>query len=170
MLYNLVLIQILTFLLCRPCTFNVEVFPGRVDAVEGNKVSMYCKEEKNNLAEDFNWNRCMWTRIRDNATCHYIYHQGGLGVEIHEHCDEKLKGGMFFGSRTLFKKEGINDRFGINIPRVYEEDRGEWMCKLDYYNMKTQPENQCTANSSVVLYVSVVLITKILYYQIYLFF
>ena len=116
---------------------------------------MFCKEEKNNLHEIFTWTRCIWKRLHDNATCLYKYHRGmNKNVfEIHDVCDGGLHGGLFFGSNTLFQG-GENNICGIHIPRVLETDAGQWMCKMEYYNMPSQPLNQCTTSAEIFVGVS----------------
>ena len=120
---------------------------------------MQCKEEKTDLDEEFTWTRCMWKRMRDNATCLYKYHRGMYNnvIEIHDVCNGSLDGGLFYGSEKLFEG-GENNVCGINLPRVLEADGGWWTCKMDYYNMTTQPLNQCTTNAEVFLDVNVIYI------------
>ena len=118
---------------------------------------MFCKEEENNLNEDFSWDRCTWTRLRDNATCKYRYHRNrndkdGV-VEIYDVCRNGLHGGLFFGSEHVFQG-GENNVCGITIPTITERDHGYWMCSLDYYNLRTQ--NACTTNTEVYVKVHVV--------------
>ena len=109
---------------------------------------MLCKEEPNDLNETFSWDRCTWTRLKDNATCLYKYHRKShdnkVVVEIHDVCHGGLDGGLFFGSKTLYQG-GENNICGITIPSILEPDSGYWMCSMDYYNLKTQ--NACTTNT-----------------------
>ena len=125
--------------------------------IEGDGIRMQCNEEENDLDEVFTWTRCMWKRMRDNATCLLKYHRGmhKKVFEIHDVCNGSLDGGSFFGSETLFEG-GENNICGINLPHVLEPDAGDWMCKMDYYNMKTQPLNQCTTSAEVFVDVSVI--------------
>ena len=117
---------------------------------------MFCKEEENDLNETFSWDRCTWTRLRDNATCIYQYYRNkqykNKGVEISDVCHGGLDGGLFFGSDTLFQG-GENNICGISIPSILEPDNGYWMCSLEYYNLA---QNACTKKTEV--YVQVIAI------------
>ena len=127
---------------------------------------MYCKEQENNLHEIFTWTRCTWKRMSDNATCRYKYHHAmNKNVfEIYDVCDGGLHGGLFFGSKMLFQG-GENNICGINIPSVLETDGGQWMCKMEYYNMPSQPLNQCTTSAEIFVDVSILRIAYMIGYK-----
>ena len=63
-------------------------------------------------------------------------------------------GGLFFGAPTLFQG-GENNICGINIRQVLRTDEGQWMCKMEYYDMPSQPLNQCTTGAKIFVGVSI---------------
>ena len=128
------------------------VTPRQADAYESQYVELECKVEQDEK-ENFNWKRCIWTRLSDNSSCTFNHAKQIHNPfwELHQTCNNnnKLLSHIgFFGSKTLYEGRG-NDICGIVIKGVTEADAGYWKCELEYYDLKSQ--NACTTWDAILV-------------------